>query len=837
MAKPPINLIERNVPSQIDPADLEAEIELEVPGSFEQKQVGDIEGSEIAIEMEDDGGAVIDFDPTLTAAENRPEDFFENLAETMSDRELGRLAGDLTAEYDANKSGRQDWEDAFSNGLELLGFSYDERSEPFRGATGVTHPLLAEAAVQFQAQAFNELLPAGGPVRTTIVGTPNAEKEDQSQRVKEFMNYYITNVMEEYTPEFDQMLFYLPLAGSTFKKVYYDGSLGRVVSKFVPAENLIVPYEANDLETCPNITHVVKINLNELRKQQVSGFYLDIPVLPQQSETGGLNSELDKLSGVEPSLIDYDCTLLECHVDLDLEGFEDAGEDGEPTGIKIPYIVTISQDNGQVLSIRRNYAEDDPQKKKIQYFVHYKFLQGFGFYGLGLIHTIGGLSRTATAALRQLIDAGTLSNLPAGFKARGLRIRDDDEPLQPGEFRDVDAPGGAIRDSLMPLPFKGPDQTLFQLLGFVVQAGQRFATITDLKVGDGNQQAAVGTTIAMMEQGSRVMSAVHKRLHYAMRVEFKLLSKVMSESLPPEYPYAIEGVEASIKAQDFDERVDIIPVSNPNVFSQAQRIALAQTQMQLAAQAPDMHNMYEVYRDMYEALGVRNIDKYLNPPASDKPAPKDPAQENIDAMDQTPLVAFQGQNHQAHIMAHLVFGGTSTVTGVPPVAVALQKHVMEHVKFQAQERAMAEMEKARQQASQGAPQAQAGAPQAQAEGPSQEEIIQLEALTAQYIAEGLQQVRQLSQQLSGAGAPDPIVELKQQELELKSQRDQADMQNNQAELQLKNKQIDQTGDISRERIESQENQTSDRIDAAKEREIMKQQAAMRKEQLKPRSNQ
>ena len=837
MAKPPINLIERNVPSQIDPADLEAEIELEVPGSFEQKQVGDIEGSEIAIEMEDDGGAVIDFDPTLTAAENRPEDFFENLAETMSDRELGRLAGDLTAEYDANKSGRQDWEDAFSNGLELLGFSYDERSEPFRGATGVTHPLLAEAAVQFQAQAFNELLPAGGPVRTTIVGTPNAEKEDQSQRVKEFMNYYITNVMEEYTPEFDQMLFYLPLAGSTFKKVYYDGSLGRVVSKFVPEENLIVPYEANDLETCPNITHVVKINLNELRKQQVSGFYLDIPVLPQQSETGGLNSELDKLSGVEPSLIDYDCTLLECHVDLDLEGFEDAGEDGEPTGIKIPYIVTISQDNGQVLSIRRNYAEDDPQKKKIQYFVHYKFLQGFGFYGLGLIHTIGGLSRTATAALRQLIDAGTLSNLPAGFKARGLRIRDDDEPLQPGEFRDVDAPGGAIRDSLMPLPFKGPDQTLFQLLGFVVQAGQRFATITDLKVGDGNQQAAVGTTIAMMEQGSRVMSAVHKRLHYAMRVEFKLLSKVMSESLPPEYPYAIEGVEASIKAQDFDERVDIIPVSNPNVFSQAQRIALAQTQMQLAAQAPDMHNMYEVYRDMYEALGVRNIDKYLNPPASDKPAPKDPAQENIDAMDQTPLVAFQGQNHQAHIMAHLVFGGTSTVTGVPPVAVALQKHVMEHVKFQAQERAMAEMEKARQQASQGAPQAQAGAPQAQAEGPSQEEIIQLEALTAQYIAEGLQQVRQLSQQLSGAGAPDPIVELKQQELELKSQRDQADMQNNQAELQLKNKQIDQTGDISRERIESQENQTSDRIDAAKEREIMKQQAAMRKEQLKPRSNQ
>jgi len=831
MAKPPINLIERNVPSQIDPADLEAEIELEVPGSFEPKQVGDVEGSEIAIEMEDDGGAVIDFDPTLTAAENRPKDFFENLAENMSDQQLGRLGGELISEYEGNRSSRKDWEDAFANGLELLGFSYDERSEPFRGATGVTHPLLAEAAVQFQAQAFNEMLPAGGPVRTTIVGTADAEKEDQSQRVKEFMNYYITCVMEEYTPEFDQMLFYLPLAGSTFKKVYYDGALDRAVSKFVPAENLIVPYEANDLETCPNITHVVKINLNELRKQQLSGFYLDIPVLPQQEKSSNLTEELDQLSGIEPSQIDYDCTLLECHVDLDLEGFEDAGEDGEPTGIKIPYIVTISQDNGQVLSIRRNYAEDDPQKKKIQYFVHYKFLPGFGFYGLGLIHTIGGLSRTATAALRQLIDAGTLSNLPAGFKARGLRIRDDEDPLQPGEFRDVDAPGGAIRDSLMPLPFKGPDQTLFQLLGFVVQAGQRFATITDLKVGDGNQQAAVGTTIAMMEQGSRVMSAVHKRLHYAMRVEFKLLSKVMSESLPPEYPYAIEGVEASIKAQDFDERVDIIPVSNPNVFSQAQRIALAQTQMQLAAQAPDMHNMYEVYRDMYEALGVRNIDKYLNPPASDKPAPKDPAQENIDAMDQTPLVAFQGQNHQAHIMAHLVFGGTPTVTGVPPVAIALQKHVMEHVKIQAQERAMAEMAKSQQQ--QGAPQ---GAPQAQA-GPSQEEIVQIEALTAQYIAEGLQQVQQLSQQLSGAGAPDPIVELKQQELELKAQKDQADIESEQLDLQLRNKQIEQSGDISRERIQSQEKMTDDRIEAAREREIMKQRAAMSKEKSNPRSEQ
>ena len=825
MAKPPINLIERNVPSQLDPADLEAEIELEVPGSFEPKQAGDIEGDpNIEIEVEEDGGVVVDFDPAATLNENKDENFFENLAENLSNEELSRLGNDLLAEYDANKSSRQEWEDAFTNGLELLGFSYSERSEPFRGATGVTHPLLSEAAVQFQAQAFNELLPPGGPVRTTVMGSLTSDKQNQAQRVKDFMNYYITCVMEEYTPEFDQMLFYLPLAGSTFKKVYYDESLGRAVSNFVPADNLIVPYEANDLETCPNITHVVKINLNELRKKQLSGFYLDIPVLPQQGAGSDLSSELDQLKGMEPSQIDYDCTLLECHVDLDLDGYQEMGEDGEPTGIKIPYIVTISQDNGQILSIRRNYKEEDSLRKKIQYFVHYKFLPGFGFYGLGLIHTIGGLSRTATAALRQLIDAGTLSNLPAGFKARGLRIRDDEDPLQPGEFRDVDAPGGAIRDSLMPLPFKGPDQTLFQLLGFVVQAGQRFATITDLKVGDGNQQAAVGTTIAMMEQGSRVMSAVHKRLHYAMRMEFKLLSKVMSDSLPEEYPYSIEGVDSTIKAQDFDDRVDIIPVSNPNVFSQAQRIALAQTQMQLASAAPDMHNMYEVYRDMYEALGVRDIDKYLNAPASDKPTPKDPAQENIDAMDQTPLVAFPEQNHEAHIMAHLVFGGTPSVSALPPVGMALQKHVMEHVKFQAQQRAMAEKQKVRQAAPQAAPQAE----------PSQEEIVQMEALTAQYVAEGLQQVQQLSQQLSGAGAPDPVVELKQQELQLKAQRDQADMQNNQAELQLKNKQIDQSGAISRERIESQETMTTDRIDAAREREVMKQQAAMRKEKTNPR---
>jgi hypothetical protein len=543
-----------------------------------------------------------------------------------------------------------------------------------------------------------------------------------------------------------------------------------------------------------------------LRKKQVAGFYLDVDVIPAQSDLGSVTSEIERIDGVSPSQIDYDCTLLECHVDLDLEGYEDKDQDGEPTGIKVPYVVTISQDNGQILSIRRNYNEDDETKKKIQYFVHYKFLPGFGFYGLGLIHTIGGLSRTATAALRQLIDAGTLSNLPAGFKARGLRIRDDDDPLQPGEFRDVDAPGGAIRDSLMPLPFKGPDQTLFNLLGFVVDAGRRFATITDMKVGDGNQQAAVGTTLALIEQGSRVMSAVHKRLHYAMRLEFKILSRVMAESLPPEYPYAVEGAESAVKQTDFDDRVDVLPVSDPNVFSQAQRITLAQTKLQLAGAAPEMHNMHEVYRDMYDALGVKDVDRIMRRIPDEEPMPKDPAQENIDAMDMIPLKAFEGQEHQAHIMAHMVFGSTPMVAGMPAMAMALQKHIMEHVQIAAREQAAVAFLQGRQQAG--------GAPA------SDEEMLQIEGLTAQFVAEGMQQIKQLSQQVSGQG-PDPLVKLKEQELQIRAQAEQADAQVDQAKLNLEAQNQQIRADQFQQRLASQERQTAARIDAAMQREFIK----------------
>ena len=800
------SLMDSTARQEVNPEELELDIEIASPGTFEPKMTDASEGVEIS--EAEDGGVIVDFDPSemIMVDEN---DFYRNLAEEMDDGDLATISNELLSEYEANRSSRSDWEDSYSKGLELLGYTYEDRTMPFRGATGVTHPLLAEAATQFQAQAFNELLPPGGPVRTAVMGELTREKQAQAERVKEFMNYYITNVMEDYTPEFDQMLFYLPLAGSTFKKVYFDATIDRAVSKFVPAEDLVVPYTATDLDTCPNVTQVVKMPLNDVRKRQVTGFYRDIQVLPSQGEEAtDIAQAMEKIEGVQPNMIDYDCTLLECHVDLDLPGFEEMGEDGEPTGIKIPYVVTISEDNGQVLSVRRNYNEEDELKRKIQYFVHYKFLPGFGFYGLGLIHTIGGLSRTATAALRQLIDAGTFSNLPAGFKARGMRIRDDEEPLQPGEFRDVDAPGGAIRDSLLPLPFKGPDQTLFNLLGFVVEAGRRFATITDLKVGDGNQGAAVGTTVAMLEQGSRVMSAVHKRLHYAMKKEFKMLSRVMSEYLPQEYPFSVEGGDSSIMAADFDDRVDVIPVSNPNVFSQAQRIALAQSQLQIAQQAPQMHDLHEAYRRVYEALGVRDIDKILLPQSSDEPEPKDPAQENIDALSDSVLKAFEGQDHDAHIITHLTFGTSPMVAQNPIVAINLQKHVLEHVKIKAQEQAAVQLM-----------QQTGGQPL------NQELELELDSMVARIVAQEMQNLKQLSAQISGQGqeGPDPLVQLKQQELQLDAQRQEAELAMDQQELAMDQQRMRNKQAEFQQRLQSQERQTQARIQAALERELLKQQ--------------
>ena len=790
-----------------DPIDLtiEDQVDIAVPNSFEEMPS---EGMDIEIIQDDDGGVIVDFDPSMR---NRGDegDFNRNLAEELESSLLGVVGNELMGEFDANKASRKDWEDTYRDGLDMLGFTYSERTLPFRGSTGVTHPLLAEAATQFQAQAFNEMLPPDGPVRTAIVGEPTKDKEQQARRVKEFMNYYITNVMEEYTPEFDQMLFFLPLAGSTFKKVYFDEGLNRAVSKFVPAENLVVPYETSSLETCPCITNVVNMPLNELRKLQISGFYADVDVLPGVESQNQLNDEMDKIQGVQASNIDYDVTLLEFHVELDLSGFEDVGEDGEETGIKLPYVVTVVENSGKVISIRRNYLEDDEDRKKIQYFVHYKFLPGFGFYGLGLIHTIGGLSRTATAALRQLIDAGTLSNLPAGFKARGMRIRDDAEPLQPGEFRDVDAPGGAIRDNLIPLPFKGPDQTLFQLLGFVVDAGQRFATITDLKVGDGNQNAPVGTTVAMLEQGSRVMSAVHKRMHYSMRQEFKLMVRVMHESLPQEYPFSVEGGDQTIMASDFDGRIDVVPISNPNVFSQAQRIALAQAQLQMATQAPEMHNMHEAFRRMYDALGVKDVDRLLNAPSTAEEIPKDPAQENIDAIENVSLKAFDGQNHDAHIMSHLLFSASPLAGQTPSIISALQKHVTEHVKIKSEETAMMQF----MQQSQGQP-------------PTDDQLLEIEMMIAQNIAQELQAVRQMSQQIAGQGqeqpqGPDPLIVLKEKEIGIKEQQTMADIANDQAKLGLEEQKMAERSRQFDTRLRSQEEMAAQRLDAHAQRELVR----------------
>ena len=569
-----------------------------------------IDRPEIEVTPEADGGATVNFDPSANLNIPGTENHFDNLADILPDDILDPVGLKLAGDYQDYKSSRKDWEQAYVTGLDLLGFKYENRTQPFQGASGATHPVLAEAVTQFQAQAYKELLPADGPVRTQVIGASNPQRMQQAQRVKEFMNYQLIDQMKEYEPEFDSMVFHLPLAGSTFKKVYYDALLGRAVSKFVPADDLVVPYTATSLDDAEAIIHIIKTSENDLRKQQVSGFYRDIeltpPGMPPQDKVEDAERKLEGTTRTSRNEQMY--TLLECHVNLDLEGFEDVGPDGEPTGIKLPYIVTIESNSRNVLSIRRNYQQNDPLKNKIQYFVHFKFLPGLGFYGFGLIHMIGGLSRTATTALRQLLDAGTLSNLPAGFKQRGIRVRDEAQAIQPGEFRDVDAPGGNIKDAFMTLPFKEPSQTLLQLMGIVVSAGQRFAAIADMQVGDGNQQAAVGTTIALLERGSRVMSAIHKRLFVGLKQEFQLLAGVFKTYLPPEYPYDVVGAQRNIKVADFDDRIDIVPIADPNIFSQSQRISMAQTQLQLAMANPQLHNLYEAFRTMYQAIGVKDID-------------------------------------------------------------------------------------------------------------------------------------------------------------------------------------------------------------------------------------
>jgi len=745
----------------------------------------------VEVTMDEEGGAEIAFDPRAVTEEGG-QDHFENLADFLGDDVLEPLGAKMVEHYNEYKESRGDWEDTYRNGLELLGFKYERRTEPFRGASGVNHPVLAEAVTQFQAQAYKELLPADGPVRTQIMGNLDVAKEEQAKRVKDFMNYQIMDQMKEYEPEFDQMLFYLPLSGSTFKKVYYDSLLGRAVSKFVPADDLIVPYSANSLEDAEAVIHTIKISENELRKQQVAGFYRDVELGDPPVVENQLQDKKLELEGISKDGQEDQYTLYEVHTNLDLEGYEDMGGDGEPTGIKLPYVVTVAQAGQKVLSIRRNYNPQDPLKKKINYFVQFKFLPGTGFYGFGLIHMIGGLTRTATAALRQLLDAGTLANLPAGFKSRGIRVRDDAQPLQPGEFRDVDAPGGNIRDQFMTLPFKGPDATLLQLMGIVVQAGQRFAAIADMQVGDMNQQAAVGTTVALLERGSRVMSAIHKRMYVGLKQEFKLLAEVFKTYLPPSYPYDVPGARREIKVQDFDERVDILPVADPNIFSQTQRISLAQSQLQLAQSNPRIHNLYQAYRSMYDALGVKNVNAILPPPAP--PQPMDPALENIMAINGKPFQAFPGQDHKAHIDAHLSFMSISMVQNNPAAMMALQKNILEHISFMAQEQIqlefVEEIQELQMLQQQMGPMMQN--PQMMQQNPQamqgmqrvQQITSQIEARKAKLIAEMMIDYAKEEDKISSEVGGDPLLKLKSRELDLKARADQDRSANQEARLDL-----------------------------------------------------
>ena len=721
-----------------------------------QEQIPNIGETEIT--PLEDGGVEINFEPgAMNQAQT--ENHYDNLAELLPEETLVPLGSELFNNYTDYKSSRQDWESSYVKGLDLLGFKYETKTEPFSGAAGATHPVLAEAVTQFQALAYKELLPAQGPVRTQMVGAPSPEKSAQAERVKEFMNYQIMDQMPEYESDFDQMLFYLPLSGSAFKKVYYDELMGRAVSKFVPADDLIVPYSATSLDDAESIIHRVKVSGNELRKQQVNGFYRDIELTPGYDNESDVEQKERELEGIRKSGRQEDVfTLLECHVNLDIEGFEDRGPNGDITGIKLPYIVTIEENSRSILSIRRNYEVGDPLRKKIQYFVHFKFLPGLGFYGFGLIHMIGGLSRTATSALRSLLDAGTLSNLPAGFKQRGIRIRDDAQSIQPGEFRDVDAPGGNIRDAFMTLPFK-------ELMGVVVQAGQRFASIADMQVGEGNQQAAVGTTVALLERGSRTMSAIHKRLYMALKNEFRLLSRVFKLYLPEEYPYDVVGGQRMIKQADFDDRVDIVPVADPNIFSQTQRISLAQTELQLAQSNPQIHNLYAAYRNMYEALGVKNIDYILKKPQ--QPMPKDPSLEHIDALSGIPFQAFKGQDHRAHITAHLHFMATNMAKNNPMIGASLQKNVFEHISLMALEQVEMEFLNEIQQI-----QMLQQNPQAMQDPRIQQEIMQvnmkIESRKAVLIAEMMDEYIQEEKKINGDFGNDPIAKLKSRELDIRA---------------------------------------------------------------------
>ena len=821
--------IERQVPDPAQTAEPVVDLTTERSNDDIDEEIIDIlEGmGEEGVQYQEDGSVILG-EPEM---EMPSLGFGENLAEVVSDSELDKIYIELTAAIENDKSAREDWEKTYTDGLKYLGMKFEEgRSEPFEGASSVIHPLLGESVTQFQAQAYKELLPAQGPVKTQVVGEYNAAVEEQAQRVKEFMNYQITHVMEEYDEELDQMLFYLPLAGSAFKKVYYDETMQRAVSKFVAPEDLIVPYYTTDLESCPRITHLIKMPENDVKKLQAIGFYKNVNVRagddPQNYSS--VDTELEKLEGISPS---YDtgevCNLYEVHCNLDLEGFEDVDENGEPTEVKLPYIVTIDSNSENILSIRRNFNEDDPMKDKIEYFVHFKFLPGLGFYGFGLTHMIGGLSKASTSIVRQLIDAGTLANLPAGFKARGIRIRDEDSPIQPGEFRDVDAPGGSLRDSIQPLPFKEPSGTLLNLLGLLVQSGQRFASIAEINVGEGNSQAPVGTTLALLERSTKVLSAIHKRLHSAQKKEFDLLATIFAKSLPPVYPYAVSGGNMQIKQADFDDRVDVFPVSNPDIFSTSQRIVMAQEMMQLVQSNPQIHGpngTYEAYRRMYAALGVDNIDALLIPPPDTQPKPVESGFENSTLMAGGMAQAFMQQNHDAHIATHMNLLNMQPVQMNAQVQANVHAHIMQHLQMKADSIAQQQMPpEALQQYQQLQQQAQQMSPVEAAQV-----MQQANDLLAQFSSPIMSELmQQFSQEVATPPQEDPLVAIRKQELALKGQELQQDKEQFEIKEQMRAEEKMRQDRIDRERIATQldiakmkDDSTQDRLEQQKELKLI-----------------
>jgi hypothetical protein len=753
----------------------------------------------IEIEIEDPesvkigmGGLEIEIEPE----DEEDKDFSDNLAEYLDEKELAELVSDLTSAFEDDISARKDWIQTYVDGLELLGMKIEEKTEPWEGACGVYHPILSEALVKFQAETMMSTFPASGPVKTQIIGKETPEKKDAAERVKDDMNYQLMDVMQEYRPEHERMLWGLGLAGNAFKKVYVDPSLDRQVSMFVPAEDIVVPYGASSIEQAERVTHVMRKTENELRRLQVSGFYRDVDLGMPDNVMDEVEKKIAEKLGFRASSDDR-YKILEMHVDLDLPGYEHKDEDGKVTGIALPYVVTIEKGSSTVLSIRRNWEPEDDTHQKRQHFVHYGYVPGFGFYCFGLIHLVGAFAKSGTSILRQLVDAGSLANLPGGFKARGLRVKGDDTPISPGEFRDVDLPSGVIKDNIMTLPYKEPSQVLAGLLGTIIEEGRRFASAGDMKVSDMSAQSPVGTTLAILERTLKVMSAIQARIHYSMKQEFKLLKTIIADYTPEEYSY--EPVEGSPRAKKTDyDNVEVIPVSDPNAATMAQKIVQYQAVLQLAQQAPQLYNLPLLHRQMLDVLGIKNAAKLI--PMQEDQKPADPVTENMDAIRSKPLKAFMYQDHQAHLTAHTSFMQdpfTQQMLEQNPagqaIIGAMQAHMAEHFAF-----------KYRQQIEQ-----QLGAPLPYSEEtPDKDrEVIppEYEVQISRLVAQAGVQLLTMDQQQQAKAqaqqqAEDPIIQMQQQELALKGQEVQRKALKDQTDAQLKNRQLD----IEEQRIASNE---------------------------------